>query len=175
MKQLISGIACLAVISLCVGACDYIRLLAGRPTSEDIEAKRVAIREENDRELERRDSADAVISLQKFQQLQTASLDSLKATGCTFISVSDMRVRIVSGLSSKYYIVCGAFSFKTNAEALAAKLLDNGCKSELISYKNGSTAVGASPSDDISEIYRQFVALHQGKLIPEDSWILVNE
>ena len=41
--------------------------------------------------------------------------------------------------------------------------------------ENGCTAVGASPSDDISEIYGQFVALHQGKLIPEDSWILVNE
>lgn len=175
MKHLISKFVCLAVFALCVGGCDFIRSLAGRPTSEDIEAKKVMIKAEIDREVARKDSADAVLRQQALLAQKAASLDSLKAAGCSFINASDMRVRIISELSSKYYIVCGAFSDRSNAERMAAKLLDNGCKSELIPYKNGSTAVGASPSDDITEIYQQFVVLHKGKLIPEDSWILVNE
>lgn len=175
MKHLISKFLCLAVFASFVSGCDFIRTLAGRPTSEDIEAKKVMIKTEFDREAARRDSADAVLRQQALLAQKAASMDSLLAAGCSFIKVSDMRVRIGSELSSKYYIVCGAFSDRSNAERLAAKLLDNGCKSELIPYKNGSTAVGASPSDDISEIYRQFVILHKGKLIPEDSWILVNE
>lgn len=172
MKRFISGIICLSLFVICISGCDFIRTLAGRPTSGDIEAKRSQIKADLDRKAAEKDSADAVL---RKQMLQAASLDSLKASGCTFINVSDVRVRIMSELKSKYYIVCGAFADKSNAERMAAKLLENGCNSELIPYKNGSTAVGASPSDDISEIYGQFVALHQGKLIPEDSWILVNE
>lgn len=172
MKHPIFKLVCLSFFALCISGCDFIRSLAGRPTSEDIEAKKVIIKAEHDREVARRDSADAVLRL---QALQAASLDSLKASGCAFINVSDLRVTITSELSSKYYIVCGAFSDQSNAARMAAKLLENDCKSELIPYKNGSTAVGASPSDDISEVYRQYVRLHEGKLIPVDSWILVNE
>lgn len=172
MKFLISRIIVLSVCIACVSGCDFIRTIAGRPTSEDIEAKKSMMLAEYEKEVAQRDSADAVL---KKQALEVASLDSLKATGCKFVNVSDIRARITSELSSEYCIICGAFSDRSNAERMAAKLLESGCESEFISYRNGSTAIGASPSGDISVIYRHYVSLREKKLIPEDSWILVNE
>lgn len=160
--------------------CDFFRMLAGRPTSEDIENKRVEIIKAKEAAQKARQDSIARVEL----EVRKAVQDSIDA--CTFIAENKITLYTVArlggiqhdGLSgsatgSRYRVVLGSFREKSNADKLAASIYAAGdYQPHLISLRNGMIAVAACPSDKIQNVVSGFKSLKMHKECPSDAWIL---
>ena len=170
-------ICALALVMMSVTGCDFLRKVAGRPTSDEIEAKRVEIQIR--REQARRDSiayADSVAAVKRAQK------DSLEAyafiSGNGVMTFSPARLGGVSGpaLQHRYYVVVGSFRQTSNAEYMMKNMseVDGSCP-ELIHFRNGMIAVAAFPSDKLHNVVEGYKHLKTHPACPADAWILKNE
>ena len=155
-----------------VSGCDFFRKLAGRPTSSDIEAKRVLIAQQQRSHQQHLDSLKAV---QKQISDSLAALDSLKNSLGAVVTTKPLPEETRAALSHRYYIIVGAFSSRENAENLRLKIEQKGYTATVISYRNGFSAVGVCPSDNLVEISGMFEKVKKESFCPSDAWILVNE
>ena len=163
-----------------VTGCDFFRQLAGRPTSEDIENKRVEI-------IRAREAAEKAVQ----DSIAKAELEARKAVqdsvdACAFIAETKVTVYTVArlggilhdGLDNKtsgirYRVVLGSFREKANADKLAASISSAGdYRPHLISLRNGMIAVAACPSDKIQNVVNGLKSLKSHKECPSDAWIL---
>lgn len=158
------------LLILPLGGCDVFRRIAGRPTSADIEAKRELIETEQEEHRRRLDSAAAV--RQKIAD-SLAIMDSLSRMKDTVIESRELSEESRLALSSRYYVVIGAFGNPANARKHASRAEENGYPAVLIRYRNGFTAVGICPSDSISEAFRSMKSVREDGFCP-DAWILDN-
>lgn len=144
--------------------------MAGRPTSADIEAKREIIRMERE---EHQLRLDSVKTLQQKMADSLAVMDSLSRMQDSLIESRQLTDESRLALSHRYYVVIGAFGNPANAEKYAAQADEKGYPAFLIRYRNGFTAVGVCPSDNISEVFRAMTKIRAEGLCP-DAWILDN-
>ncbi len=154
--------------------CDFLRALAGRPTSRDIEEKRIAIiKADEDAVQQRLDSIR--IAEQKVIDDSLAALEGLAAAGVTVTGPE--RLGGISGSEPdfRYCIITGAFRDSGNARKLFDVAYDRGYSPVLIGSRNGMIAVGVSPSDRIAAIWESYVQLKNESFFPKEAWILVNE
>jgi len=185
-RHLIFSALMLASILLC--GCDQIRMMFGKPTSEDIRDKKLRIEAAEANRAAK--TADSLARATEEEQarlknmtmaeeiLQPDSSDafaSLKDSGCRINRKSSVSFNIVSELPARYSIIVGAFSSKANADNLGAELAKAGCSVFQITYQSGLTAVAADSSDNIIEISEKYLTLREKEIIPKDAWILVNE
>lgn len=159
-----------SVIAVANG-CDFLRRVAGGPTSAEIkvkaesmlaaEAAKETARQDSIQMASRHllDSAAAVDSLQKENVLKPRTLGDLAAK---------------EGLK-KYYVIVGSFSSRANAERFSKDISGKGFPSELIQFKNGYTAVGIRGTDDVIQIRGSLNEVRRQDFCPEGVWILVNE
>ncbi len=176
MKRFVLLFACAAVL---LSGCDFLRSLAGRPTSEDLEAKRAVIelaREEARRQAEldslervRRRMADSLAALEEHL------LDSLTQTRGTILNPTRLGGLYTTKLEAKYYIIVGAFRTRSYAERKLNKCSEAGYTATIISFRNGLLAVGVCPSDSINDTWNKLRELRGTDICPKDAWILVNE
>lgn len=176
MKRFVLLFACAAVL---LSGCDFLRSLAGRPTSEDLEAKRAIIelaREEARRQAEldslervRRRMADSLAALEEHL------LDSLTQTRGTILNPTRLGGLYTTKLEAKYYIIVGAFRTRSYAERKLNKCSEAGYTATIISFRNGLLAVGVCPSDSINDTWNILRELRGTDICPNDAWILVNE
>jgi len=160
----------LAVIVLTSG-CDAFRRLAGRPTSDEIEAKRAAI--EARRAAEHQARMDSLAKVEKMLADSLAVLDSLESmAGKAMMKPESLGGLSVEPLEHKYYIIVGSFMDKGNAEVLRTRVASAGYEAELVSFRNGYTAVGVAPSDNIVEAYNSLKKLQKEPFSPDGIWIL---
>ncbi len=138
---------------LSLTGCDFFRRLAGRPDSEWIEAKAEAIRLEEEARRARRDS------------LEKALADSAAALAARQEAAAENH-------RYRYCVVLGAFSGRENAERYAEEVSRNGYKSELIAFRNGSTAVAVGASDDRQEAEKALAEIQRQDFCPKGAWIL---
>ncbi len=154
--------------------CDFLRALAGRPTSGDIEEKRVAIIKAEEEALQVR--LDSIrLAEEKVVKDSLAVLDSLKAMGVTVSGAGRLGGLSGTELESGYYIIVGAFREIRNARKLFVTVSEKGCSPVLISCRNGMVAVGVCPSDSMAEVLDSYVTLKGEAFFPKEAWILVNE
>ena len=170
-------ICTLALVMMSVTGCDFLRKVAGRPTSDEIKAKRVEI--QHRREQARRDSIALADSVAAVKRAQKDSLDA-----CAFISgngvmtFSPTRLGGVSGpaLQHRYYVVVGSFRQTANAEYMKKNMSEvDGCCPELICFRNGMVVVAAFPSDRLQDVVEGYKRLKTHPACPADAWILKNE
>lgn len=148
---------CCCVVLLFDG-CDMFRKMAGRPTSEEIEAKREALL------LKAEEKKDSALQAEELRERVVA--DSLVGT-------RQLSEEAAKTLEYRYYVVIGAFSKRDNAVKFSERAESEGYKPTLIAYGNGFTAVGICPSDELSEAYSALLKVREGTLSPE-AWILDN-
>lgn len=156
-------------ISLCaLGGCDMFRKIAGRPTSDELERKRVEIEEDRARaavlEAERMTMADSL-----------AVVDSIHKLSGAVRGLSDLGGLSSDSLEFRYYIIVGSFRSGVNADALLKNVEKSGYSASLICFSNGLMAVGIQPSDSAGDIFRSLKKVKGESFCPEDVWILVNE
>ena len=178
-KKWLGSLSVIVLILGCLmlGGCDFLRRVAGRPTSADLDAKRELIAAQQQAEAAQKAAEQAAQQVQAVEAApkpDASSFAALRAAGCLANSVSALGLRLPAALTHNYYIITGSFSERANAETLAAKLLSKGYESELIRFSERRTAVGACPSDRVEEIVDSYRKLLAGGDVPKDSWILVN-
>lgn len=167
-----SIIAMLLVSAVLSTGCDMFRRLAGRPTSEEIEARRSAIAAA--REAEHQARLDSLHKVEKQMADSLAVLDSLKSMNGTMLEPAAMGGLFSAGLDCRYYVIVGSFMDKGNAEFLKNKVEKAGYPATLVNFRNGYTAVGVCPTDSIVAAYESLRKVQAEPFSPEDVWILVN-
>ena len=156
-----------------VTGCDFFRTLAGRPTSEDIERKKVEILKEEQALLQAR--LDSIRLEQQMVQDSIAALDSIKQYGGTILNPAKLGGLFATKLEARYYVIIGAFRKRPNAEALLCKAADAGYAPALISFNNGIIAVGLCPCSNIVSAKEALLSVKKEVFCPADVWILLNE
>ena len=170
----------LAAAALLAGGCDFVRTVAGRPTSDDLEVKRSTIeRAQNAARYQARiDSLERarVRLADSLAALDARLLDSLSKTRGTLLKSTKTGALETTGLASRYYIIVGSFRTRAYAERKLAKCKEAGYTDALIiSYRSGLMAVAVCPSDSLNETLKKRRELRGNGICPPDGWILVNE
>ena len=178
MKKL--TLLCIVIPMLTLTGCDFFRTLAGRPTSKDIEKKQIAallaynseLQAEN-QELEAR--YDALLKEFKAVEDSLNALDSISQYGGSVLNPSTLGGLFSTKLEARYYVIIGAFKYRSNAETLLTKAQQCGYKPALISFRNGRMAVGVCPSNTITGAFAALKQVKQESFCPSDVWVLLNE
>ena len=169
-----SVILLILAASLAVTGCDFFRVLAGRPTSKDIDAKRVMIMKAEEAQLQAR--LDSIRKAEaRIVSDSLATLDSLAAQGVVMADASRLGGLVDESATPRYTIVIGAFRERSNAQKLAAQAQAAGFPAQLMECKRGMIAVGVCPSDRIARTFEDLTKLRKEAFCPKDSWILLNE
>lgn len=163
----------MAASMLSLTGCDFFRSLAGRPTSEEIQAKRLEILRAQEAVEEAR--LDSLRQEKKVVMDSIAALDSIKQQGGTILNPSKLGGLFATKLEARYYIIVGCFKQRTNAEILLNKVSEIGYSPALISFRNGMNAVGLCPVNNLPDALTSLNAVKKESFCPEDVWILVNE
>ena len=166
-------ILCAAML---VASCDFMRKVAGRPTTEDLQAMAAAkeqeearaaraLQERQQREKELQCQADSLFAVQTLEGIMMNRLSDL----------FDMNVRITTELPAKYSVVLGAFSDASNADNLISRLKAAGYEASPMRYRSGKTAVLACSTDSFVELGKSFASLQKDNYCPKDVWVIVKE
>lgn len=182
MKKTYIFIVLLAVLML--SGCDFFRKVAGRPTSEDIDAKRgeiARVEEQKAREQARLDSIAAVLEQARIAEEKAVkdsldALDALKGKGCMMYRLSSLKGLSSGELQHGYYIVVGSFKDAANADKFIAKVSKHPDMDPVkVRFRTGMVAVGVCPRNRIAEIAAVIDDVKSKSFCPKDAWILVNE
>lgn len=171
------SIILLAVCALFLQGCDFVRTVAGRPTSaqlDDIRKDRMAAEEA--RHQARLDSmAKAEKAMAEALAAREAQLlDSLTQAKGTVLNPSKLGGLFTTKLESKYYIVVGAFRTRSYAERKLTQCNSAGYTATIISFRNGLLAVAICPSNNLEETLKTLKKLRGTEICPQDGWILMN-
>ena len=102
---------------LTLTGCDFMRKLAGRPTSEDVEQKRVELLRAEEAALQAR--IDSLRNAeQKMIQDSLNALDSIRQSGGSILNPASLGGLFATKLEARYYVILGSFRTRSNAEAL---------------------------------------------------------
>lgn len=170
----------LLAVMLTVTGCDFFRMVAGRPTSKDIEKKRIEIMKAEEAVLQARIDSIAKVEAEAQKALQ----DSVEALA--YISENRITLHSSSRLGgiekdeltdptsgTMYRVILGSFKDRGNAEKLLAKVGQAGdFWPHLIVLHNGMIAVAACPSDRIQNVVWGLKELKTSDVCPADAWIL---
>lgn len=174
-----SVVLSLVLAAVVLSGCDFLRSLAGKPTSEELTEKRERILqlEEEARLQARLDSLEKVRQrmADSLAALEDHLLDSLSQTKGTILNPSKLGGLFTTKLDAKYYIVVGAFRTRSYAERKLEKCNKAGLPATIISFRNGLLAVGVCPSDSLNDTLKKLHELRGNGICPEDAWILINE
>lgn len=170
-------IAALAVSVCLLGGCDFFRVLAGRPTSHEIEAKRKTILALDRDTLTQQPAADSVLAVQESlpaTEPETTPQTEQKApaAGAPKVSTRSSDTFTQSRPEYRYYVMIGTFGSRENAVRLASKAEAAGYQTALLPFKSGLTAVGVSPSNDLGTVCAALEKLRSEAFCPKDAWIL---
>lgn len=166
MRKSVFLILFLSALTLC--GCDMFRKIAGRPTSDEIELKRLRI-EAQQAEIE------ALKEVQRRLTDSLAMVDSLRQLSGTVLNLSELGGLYTTSLDFKYYIIVGSFRNRKYAERLLTKVAGYGYSPVLICFRNGLFSVGISPARRVEEAVKSLRVVKNEEFCPPDVWILVNE
>ncbi len=170
-----SHILLIVVSMMMLTGCDFMRKLAGRPTSEDVEMKRLELMRAEEAALQAR--LDSLRNVeQRMVQDSLNALDSIRQLGGSILNPASLGGLFATRLEARYYIILGSFRSRANAEALFNVAKGAGYRPALISFgKGGLIAVGVSPVNRLSDAYAALNVVKKESFCPKDVWILVNE
>ena len=140
-------------VTFVVTGCDFFRVLAGRPTSKEIEAKRA--------EILRSAQDDKVVAQDDKDSLQVVKPE-----------VTEPVPARPTGEKKRFYVIMGAFSSRENAEKYAERIKSFGYEPEFFGFTEGRTAVGIGGTDDPEEAKAFMKELKGQDFCPEGVWIL---
>lgn len=183
----------IALPALLLTGCDFMRNLAGRPTSTDITAKKILIEQKQRAEAEQAllaeipaEAAEPVATVPAQDVPEEAPkpgrvvddpevLSSFVADGVLVKKASTLKSFPSSQVETKYCIIVGAFGVKDNADKVAAAATKAGFKAVELNYRSGMVGVGIIPSNNIVEVYNLFQKAKGESFCPKDAWLFVKD
>ena len=162
----------LAILMMTATSCDFMRVLAGRPTSKDIETRRLEIIKAEEAALQAKLDS---IRLQEEKKVadSLAAIESFISAGVVMSGPERLGGLVAEVLPSRYYVIAGAFKDRNNAQKLADAAVAKGYKTSLLDCRRGMVAVGICPSDNIADVCSAYEALKNEPFFPKDAWVLV--
>ena len=179
-------------VTMVVTGCDFFRVLAGRPTSKEIEAKRAEIlRSAQDDKVVAQD--DKVVAQDDKGSVPQQNQDSVQVVKpetaaserqddgqrphSAAAEQSEARMDAAvpvrpAGEKKRFYVIMGAFSSRENAEKYAERIKSFGYEPEFFGFTEGRTAVGVGGTDDPEEAKAFMRELKGQDFCPEGVWIL---
>ena len=169
----------LCAATLLVSSCDFFRFLAGRPTSEEIETRRIEM-ERIQEEIRLQAELDSLEEVRQrmadsLAALETHLLDSLSQIKGTILNPSKLGGLYTTKLETHYSIIVGAFRTRSYAERKLKQCTEAGYTATIVSFRNGLLAISVCPSDSLSVTVDKLRELRGNGICPKDGWILVNE
>lgn len=161
----------LVLCSLLVSGCDFFRALAGRPLSQEIDAKREKI-ELSIKEKEAK-TADSLAVVRKSEADSLQALSRLTELSAVLLEAEGLG-GLVDGQPSGYRIVLGSFKNGDNAAKLVEKVRSCGYDAGILAFRNGMYAVTMENHTGISELTAAYERILNEKFCPNDVWILKN-
>ena len=158
---------------LTLTGCDFFRTLAGRPTSKDIENKQIAVLLAENKDIKAK--YDAVRAELCAVKDSLNALDSISQLGGSVLNPTTLGGLYSTKLEARYYVIVGAYKYRTNAEIFLKKVQKAGYKPALINFRNGKMAVGVCPSNNIKDVLSSLKKVKKETFCPSDVWILRNE
>ena len=174
MKKSVFCFALLVAAALSVSSCDFIRTVAGRPTSSELQAKRdasFAVQRAAAAEKARQEAEAAAREKRRADLIAAASY--FVESHIPMNTKEDRKYQLTETPSRKYYLVLGVFSNPDNAITFAEKVRDAGFGVEIL-HGTGGLAIGACPSDDLVEFASSVAKIREKSFCPSDCWVLVN-
>ena len=175
-----SVILLLSCAALLLVGCDFVRTLAGRPTSDVLEVKRSAV--------ERIETAARYQAhVDSLERVRAHRADSLAALDAHLLdSLSQVKGILrdpakngglsTDDLTSRYHIVVLGTWTRSYAERKLSQCIEAGYASaRIVRFRNGLLAVAVCPSDSLNETLKKLRELRGNGICPEDGWILINE
>ena len=177
MKKPLQTLFICAVAVLLVTGCDFFRVLAGRPTSKEIEAKRAEILRSVLRQAQDRVQDDTLAvsdRLDDGQRPHSAAAEQGEARTDAAVPghPAGEQAEKKTAEKKRFYVILGAFSSKENADKYAARIKEYGYEPEFFGFTEGRTAVGIRGTDDQEEAKAFMRELKGQDFCPEGVWIL---
>ena len=182
-----SYILLLVAVMMSVTGCDFFRKVAGRPTSELIEAKRQEMIADLEAKAEKKKAVQD--SLELVVRNESDSIEAIR-----FIEENDVRIYPSSGLGgvledglkdfdsydgTLYRVIVGSFRDQANADKMVKKIGEVGESIGLWAHQirmhNGMIAVAVRPTDRIQSAVAGIDDLRNCGVCPPDVWILKME
>lgn len=165
------------VLAAVVSSCDFVRTIAGRPTSTELEQIRLEkMALEEARHQARLDSMERARQAMEdsLAAMEKRLLDSLSQASGTILNPSALGGLFTTKLETKYYIIVGAFRNRAYAERKLVACNEAGYTGTIISFNNGLMAVGIYPSNDLRAIVEKLQEIRGTGICPKEGWILMN-
>ena len=174
------------IVAFAVGVCllcgcDFFRVLAGRPTSREIETKRKLIGLDSEGHLLQEDStlslqaqlpdtlSEAAAAQPTLEQLLKIDPQEPQPK----VAVNTRRADEFSIVPDyRYYVAVGTFGNRDNANRQGGKAGAAGYPVELLPLKDGKTIVAVCGSNDLSAAKAWLVHLRTEAFCPKDAWVL---
>ena len=150
------SVAAIILVGMAATGCDFLRKVAGRPTSAQLEAA-VAVREAQEQ-------AQHQARLDSARRVAQAVEDSLKAVQTQAQAVAPVEIR--------NFIIVGTFSEPKNAEKKKRMLEADGYKVEIFNFRSGKKGVGIEGAVTAAETKRVMQELIRKGVCSQGSWIL---
>lgn len=171
---------CIVISVFSLTGCDFFRTLAGRPTSRDIEAIQVGELLQKNAELvavnnDLQTKYEALAREFNTMKDSLSALDSISQYGGTVLNPTTLGGLFSTKLAARYYVIIGAFKYRSNAEYLLKQAQQCGYQPALISFRNGKMAVGVCPASNIKDAFEGLKKVRQESFCPSDVWVLRNE
>lgn len=176
MRHALLHILALTLVLAVLPSCDFIRTLAGRPTSADIEAIRRIIEEDDSLMTARRDSVESALEAARQAEADSlAALDSFALAGCHFRTSAELGGLDSACTLSRYAIAVGAFRKVSNARKMAQRFDADKYSPTVVVAGSGLNIVLVCPADKIKDLYVSYSRFRGEPLCPKDAWVLVNQ
>lgn len=160
---------CLAGMSL--SSCDFLRSVAGRPTSAELNAvkkQKEEVRVDTVKVVETVTVVDTVLVKEPEYQLE-------KRNGRLSVPFAythtDSKLTVEPEYS--YYVLVGTYRQKGTMNKMISLAKEAGYKSYLLKYDNGLVSVGLCPSNRLGEAVDSYLRLKKEKFCPSDACVLI--
>ena len=176
----IVNILLLSAALVVVSGCDFFRVLAGRPTSAEIEELRAEIERVEAEELKARlDSIEkAKVRMMRdsiARQDSLAIVDAIVSKSGPFLAPTRFRGLVEGDFKARFYVAVGVFRSRANAEGFMAKVERHGYEADLFAFNNGKFTIGVCPSDRIKDLQESLRVISTDPFFPKGAWVLMNE
>lgn len=160
--------------------CDFLRTVAGRPTSGEIAVKREAI-------AAREAAAEAARARERAVRDSVAAVERARADSASaevFFreeKVSRIRSSALPGIRPeevpfRYCVVLAGFTVPENAVHFSEELKAAGYEPVFVKYTRGrSTLVGVGPTDALGAVRATYEKVRQEPFCPRDAWIFIKD
>lgn len=161
---------------LLVTGCDFMRALAGRPVSSDLQRRAFLIELEKET-LEARRQDELRKETARLRTADSLALcDSIRRSGFNVYSADRLGGIAPGTYGYKYTVVVGAFSTESNASRFAAAYKkEKGYDAVLIPTVKGLNKVGICQTNDIFEFWESLSELRRKGYSRNDASVLIDE